>query len=75
LARTIAVSESDYRKLRQLKDSLNIGYSDLLDMLIETYKKYRVEELKRLCNELKVDDKEFIKIKKITEELRRRRWW
>lgn len=75
MTRTIAVSESVYRKLRQLKDSLNIGYSDLLDMLIETYKKYRVEELKRLCNELKVDEKEFIKIRKITEELRKRRWW
>ena len=69
------MSESVYRKLRQLKDSLNIGYSDLLDILIETYKKYRIEELKRLCNELKVDEKEFNEIRKITEELRKRRWW
>jgi len=44
-------------------------------MLIETYKKYRIEELKRLCNELKVDEKEFNEIRRITEELRKRRWW
>ena len=69
------MSESVYRKLRQLKDLLNIGYSDLLDMLIETYRKYRIEELKRLCNELKVDEKEFNKIRKIIGELRKRRWW
>ncbi len=69
------MSKSVYRKLRQLKDSLNIGYSDLLDMLIETYRRYRVEELKRLCDELKVDEKGFNEIRRITKELRKRRWW
>jgi len=52
-----------------------MGYSDLINMLIETYEKYRVEELKKLCSKLRVDEKEFNKIKEITEELRRRKWW
>jgi len=75
LTRTIAISENTYRKLKQLKDALNMGYSDLINMLIETYEKYRVEELKKLCSKLRVDEKEFNKIKEITEELRRRKWW
>ncbi len=45
LAKTIAaLSEKVYKKLKHLRDSLDMGYSELIDMLIETYKRYRVEE-------------------------------
>jgi len=75
LARTIALSEEVYRKLKQLKDSLNMGYSDLINMLIETYRRCRVEELKRLCKELRVGEEEFEKMVEIYKQLRNRRWW
>ncbi len=75
MTHTIAISENVYRKLKQLKDMLNVGYSDLIDMLIETYRKYRVEELKRLCNELRVSEEEINKIINVTRGLRKRKWW
>lgn len=74
LTKTIALSEDAYRKLKLLKDSLNTGYSDLINMLIETYRKYRVEELRRLCNRLKVSEEEVEKIVEIHRQLRNRRW-
>lgn len=75
MARTIAISEGTYKKLKQLKDSLNIGYSDLINMLIETYEKNRVDELRKLCNELRINDKDVEKLIEITRELRKRSWW
>ncbi|MCE4629288.1 MAG: antitoxin VapB family protein [Desulfurococcales archaeon] len=75
MARTIALSEDVYRKLKQLKDSLGVGYSDLIDMLIEAYRRYRVEELKRLCSELRIDEGEVERIAGVLRELRNRRWW
>ncbi len=75
MARTIALSEDVYRKLKQLKEALNMGYSDLIDMLIETYRRCRVEELKRLCKELMISEEEVAKIVEIHKQLRNRRWW
>lgn len=75
MTRTIALSEEVYRKLKQLKDSLGVGYSDLIDMLIEAYRRYRVEELKRLCTELRVSDEEAKRITEVLKGLRERRWW
>ena len=75
MARTIAISEDVYKRLKKLKDLLNVGYSDLISILIETYRKYRLEELKRLCNELKINEKEAEKITKIYKQLRNRKWW
>lgn len=69
------MSEDVYRKLKLLKDSLNTGYSDLINMLIETYKKYRVEELMRLCNRLRISGEDVEKIVEIHRQLRNRRWW
>lgn len=75
MARTIALSKDVYRKLKQLKEALNMGYSDLIDMLIETYRRCRVEELKRLCKELMISEEEVAKIVEIHKQLRNRRWW
>ncbi len=75
MARTIALSEDVYRKLKQLKDSLNMGYSDLINMLIETYRRCRIEELKRLCNELRISEEEVKKVVEVHRQLRNRRWW
>jgi len=75
MAKTIALSERVYKRLRELKESLGVGYSDLIEMLIEEYEKKRIEELKRLCRELRLNEEEITKIKEITRELRERRWW
>ncbi len=75
MARTIALSEDVYRKLRQLKEALGVGYSELVDMLIEAYKRYRVEELRKLCSELKLSEEEVEEVVRIVKGLRGRRWW
>ncbi len=75
MARTIALSEDVYRKLEHLKELLGMGYNDLIDMLIETYWRYRIEEMERLCNKLRIGDGEVEEVIKVTRELRRRKWW
>ncbi len=75
MTRTITLSEEVYKKLKRLKDSTGLGYSDLVNMLIETYHKCRVEELKKLCIELKVGDREVEEVVRITRDLRKRKWW
>jgi len=75
MAKTVALSERVYKRLKELKESLGVGYSDLIEMLIEEYEKKRIEELKRLCRELRMSEEEVSKIKEITRELRERRWW
>ncbi len=75
MVRTIALSEDVYRRLRELKDLMNVGYSDLIDMLIEAYRKYRVEELKRLCSELRIEEGEVERVFEVYRRLRGRGWW
>ncbi|MCD6114434.1 MAG: hypothetical protein J7J78_03940 [Thermoprotei archaeon] len=75
MVRTIALSEDVYRRLRELKELLGVGYSDLVGMLIEVYRRYRVEELKRLCNELRIDEGEVERVFEVYRRLRGRGWW
>jgi hypothetical protein len=63
------------RKLKGLKDTLNIGYSDLINIFIETYKRYRLEELERLYKGLRIDEDEAEKIIEIYRQLKSRKWW
>jgi len=75
LARTISLSESTYKKLKKLKEDLKVSYSELIEILIETYERSRIEELKKLCKKLKVSDEEASMIESIVKELRNRKWW
>ena len=75
MARTVALSEQAYRRLKELKEALNLSYSDLLLKLIEEYERHRLRELKELCRKLKTTPEEASKIEEITVQLRRRSWW
>lgn len=75
MARTVALSEQAYRRLKELKEALNLSYSDLLLKLIEEYERHRLCELKELCRKLKAAPEEASKIEEITAQLRRRSWW
>ncbi len=75
MARTIAISERVYAKLRELKELLGVGYSELIEMLIETYEKYRRESLEKMLNESRMRNEDVEKVRKIVAELRGRSWW
>ncbi len=75
MARTIAISERVYAKLRELKELLGVGYSELIEMLIETYEKYRRESLEKMLNESRMRNEDVEKVRKTVAELRGRSWW
>ncbi|HDI46757.1 MAG TPA: hypothetical protein ENF82_03015 [Candidatus Methanomethylia archaeon] len=75
MARTVALSEQAYRKLKELKEALNLSYSDLLLKLIEDYERHRLHELKELCRKLKTTPEEASRIEEIVAQLRGRSWW
>jgi len=75
MTRTIALSERAYRRLKELKEALNLGYSELIELLIAEYEKRRIEELKTLCRKLRIKEEELAVIERLLKELRERKWW
>lgn len=75
MARTIAVSEHVYSKLKELKEALGVGYSELIEMLIEVYERARREELEKLIQISKISDSDVKKVKEVVRNLRERSWW
>jgi len=75
MGKTIAISERVYVKLKELKEALGIGYSDLIEKLIEVYERVRREELRNISSSSKLSNEEVTKIREVIKNLRERQWW
>ena len=75
MGKTIALSREAYDELKKLKEELGLSYNELIILLVREYRKKRKEELKELCNKLKLSENEVKRIEEIIKELRERRWW
>jgi len=75
MTRTIALSEEAYKKLKELKNAVDMSYSDLILMLIKEYKEKRLHDLITICEKLKIGEENAKKIENIIGELREREWW
>ena len=75
MTKTIALSEQVYSELKELKEAMGIGYSELIKVLIKEYKKQRVKHLKELAEKLRLPEEEVLKVKEVIKKLRRRSWW
>jgi len=75
MTKTIAVSNRVYRKLKELKEVSNLSYSELLERLLESYEKYRLEALHRAIERSKLPDEKVEEIRRTVKELRERSWW
>jgi len=75
MTRTIALSEEAYKKLKELKNAVDMSYSDLILMLIKEYKEKRLHDLITMCEKLKIGEENAKKIENIIGELREREWW
>ena len=75
MTKTIALSEEAYRKLKELKNAVDMSYSDLILMLIKEYKEKHLHDLIIMCEKLKIGEENAKKIENIIRELREREWW
>ncbi len=75
MAKTIAVSEHVYSRLKELKEALGVGYSELIEMLIEVYERARREELERMLWVSKLNNDDVEKVREVVKKLRERSWW
>jgi predicted CopG family antitoxin len=75
MTKTIAVSNRVYKKLKELKEAFNLSYSELLERLVESYERSRLEALRRVVERSKLPDEKVEEIRRLVEELRERSWW
>lgn len=54
MTKTIAVSNRVYKKLKELKEAFNLSYSELLERLVESYERSRLEALRRVVERSKL---------------------
>jgi|GEM_PF-1311497 len=75
MTKTIAVSDKVYKKLKDLKEASNLSYSELLERLLESYEKYRLEALRRAVERSRLPSEKVEEVRRIVKELRERSWW
>jgi len=75
MTKTIAVSDRVYKKLKDLKEASNLSYSELLERLLESYEKYRLEALRRAVERSRLPSEKVEEVRRIVKELRERSWW
>ena len=75
MTKTIAVSDRVYKKLKNLKEASNLSYSELLERLLESYEKYRLEALRRAVERSRLPSEKVEEVRRIVKELRERSWW
>jgi len=75
VTKTIAVSNKVYEELKKLKESLGVGYSELLEILIKEYRERRIEKLINIIEKTKLTEEELRKVEEVVKRIRERRWW
>jgi len=75
MTKTVAVSNEVYRKLKELKEASNLSYSELLERLLESYERSRLEALRRIVERSKLPSDKVEVVRRIVGGLRERSWW
>jgi predicted CopG family antitoxin len=75
MTKTVAVSNEVYRKLKELKEASNLSYSELLERLLESYERGRLEALRRIVERSKLPSDKVEVVRRIVGGLRERSWW
>lgn len=76
MVKTIALPEDVYEELSALKkESGAETYGELVKMLIDVYRRFRVQVLKEVIGRLKLPEEEAVKVERAVSEVKGRRWW
>jgi len=76
MTKTIAIRDSVYEKLKEIKNRIKAeSYSEVIMFLIMNYEKFRLLKIKAISDELKLSNNEVREVKKIISKLRERKWW
>jgi len=76
MVKTIALPEDVYEELSALKkESGAETYGELVKMLIDVYRRFRVQALKEVIGRLKLPEEEAVKVERAVSEVKGRRWW